>query len=596
MSNDSASKKTANVVWPGRKLALRRLLLIAAVLFPCTYLADALLVKNWDILENRDAESFRHLREAGTAFVAGVAVVFLLSLLPQSQRVLRWRPNPRAMRRGLIAIAWLVTVIALFYGEEDWRGRHAWNKYGNALTAQGEQLDFRAFVPKTIPDAENFAAIPEIKSWFDRGHSNSWSADKFALASTSVSDEAGELPRHITDLVAWQMAFNATRTGRTDHHPTNNFRSGKLDLDSRAQAAPAVLEDLEPLESMLEQFRAASSRPESRYPVVYDLNNPWGILLPHLANIKAVCLRLDLRACAELAAGQSDRALEDVKLELRMGDSLNQEPFLISYLVRLAVFHIEVHSVWEGLAEHRWSDAQLKELQQSLARYDFIADMKPPFDGERAAGILTADLLADGRYTFNLLTDDRGSGASAADAFGRIMPRGWFDLEKLNYCRLFNLQLDGSFDAQKKRVFPSRLASNAKALDQAFAGRNPVTTILIRHQLLAAVMLPALGKVSQKGAFGQVAADETVLACALERHRLARGQYPDSLDALSPEFISAPPQDVISGEPYKYHRTGNSFTLYSIGWNEEDDGGHVALKGKSHDLTEGDWVWEYPEK
>jgi hypothetical protein len=36
--------------------------------------------------------------------------------------------------------------------------------------------------------------------------------------------------------------------------------------------------------------------------------------------------------------------------------------------------------------------------------------------------------------------------------------------------------------------------------------------------------------------------------------------------------------------------------LYSVGWNETDDGGQVVLKpdGKSVDRDQGDWVWRYP--
>jgi hypothetical protein len=84
--------------------------------------------------------------------------------------------------------------------------------------------------------------------------------------------------------------------------------------------------------------------------------------------------------------------------------------------------------------------------------------------------------------------------------------------------------------------------------------------------------------------------DQAALACALERYRLANRQFPDTLDALVPRFISQLPHDVINGEPYKYRRTDDGqFILYSIGWNEKDDGG---VPGKTlFDEKEGDWVW-----
>ena len=60
------------------------------------------------------------------------------------------------------------------------------------------------------------------------------------------------------------------------------------------------------------------------------------------------------------------------------------------------------------------------------------------------------------------------------------------------------------------------------------------------------------------------------------------------------------PHDIINGQPLKYRRTADGrFILYSVGWNEKDDGGVVA-PAKGHpdrqDILQGDWIWEYPQK
>ena len=81
----------------------------------------------------------------------------------------------------------------------------------------------------------------------------------------------------------------------------------------------------------------------------------------------------------------------------------------------------------------------------------------------------------------------------------------------------------------------------------------------------------------------------------LERYRLANGHFPETLEALAPRLISPLPNDVLTGEPYKYRlRDDGRFVLYSIGWDEKDDGG-VAGKSLFND-QQGDWVWEYPAK
>ena len=120
------------------------------------------------------------------------------------------------------------------------------------------------------------------------------------------------------------------------------------------------------------------------------------------------------------------------------------------------------------------------------------------------------------------------------------------------------------------------------------------------HRLFSALLLPALSAIAQKSAFAQTTADEAVLACALERYRLAKGEFPETLAALNPQFIQSMPHDIITGEPLKYRRKENGqFILYSVGWNETDDSGKVIMndKEKAIDITQGDWVWpEYPEK
>ncbi len=589
-------------LWPAKRTVLRRLTRITLVLLPLSLVVFALLVGDWKLnLPEWTEETRRHLWQWAVILVVAISVSFLASSLPFVQPFFNWLFSGRMIRRMLIGLVWLVTVVVLLYAEEDWRGRHVWNNYREQLEAGGAQLDYRAFIPKPIPDEQNFAAIPLIESWFtERTNFDQRWSDNYALASSMIgspTDPAAPAglqggKRYFLDLVAWKMAFGSIQSGQTNQQ----IKSDKLDLTSRAAAAPAVLAGLTSSETSLAPLRAASDRPYARYPVVYDLDNPWGILLPHLGNIKRIVQRLQLRTCAELAAGRTDDAFADVKLMLYLTDSMKDEPFVISYLVRIACLQLAIQPVWEGLAEHAWSDAQLQELQASFQQYDFFTPLERSLASERAAGILTADLLARGKYNLNILTTDpTQTGSAAANLFGRIVPRGWYYQEQLNYCRLFQLQLNGAFDPDKKQVFPKQIEFNTNALEQAFAGRNPVTTICIRHQLLAAIMLPTLHKIPMRAATAQTAVDETTIACALERYRLANGQFPENLDALVPKFISALPHDVISGGPYKYHLTGNGrFVLYSVGWNEADDGG---VPGNTlFDDKEGDWVWQYPAR
>ena len=62
-------------------------------------------------------------------------------------------------------------------------------------------------------------------------------------------------------------------------------------------------------------------------------------------------------------------------------------------------------------------------------------------------------------------------------------------------------------------------------------------------------------------------------------------------------FVEKLPHDIINGQPLKYRRTEDRhYALYSVGWNETDEGGTV-VPGKAEKAAEqqapleGDWVW-----
>jgi hypothetical protein len=120
------------------------------------------------------------------------------------------------------------------------------------------------------------------------------------------------------------------------------------------------------------------------------------------------------------------------------------------------------------------------------------------------------------------------------------------------------------------------------------------------YTFFAKLLLPAMGNASLKSAVLQTYVDATRVACALERHRLANGTLPASLDAVAPRYIPAIPTDVIDGKPLRYRlESDGGYILYSVGWNQADDGGVTAWSKEQKgtvDTERGDWVWQMAAK
>jgi tetratricopeptide (TPR) repeat protein len=535
---------------------------------------------------------------------AGGAITALLFLF------IRWLFYQRNLRRTLFGLACLITLISLVYAEEDWRGWHAWQIFKQEWEAKGERFDFASVVPPPVPDEQNFALTPIVASSYlfildKNGHRISPLNTNVVnrLNMTAVHNNAGPTNGTgnwqqftMSDLSVWQNYYRALAV------QTNEFS-----VPSQPQSPAAdVLQALSKYDSGIEELREASRLPSSRFPLNYDSESPSAILLPHLTALRTCSQTLQLRCLAELQNGQPEKAIADVKLALQLADKIHTEPFLISHLVRIRMVNLTLQPIYEGLAEHKWSDAQLVELDAELAKLDFLADYKLSMRGEMGCQGGEADRLRrhpEQLEGLNGMNDGEGGVINQllpGKLVVHLIPTGWFYQNQLRCARVMVDYYLPVADVNRGTVSPAEFRRGNAAL---FAETKTATPF----NMLERLMLPALGVV-RKFACGQESVDLARVAIALERYRLAHGEYPKSLDVLAPQFIAKLPHDVINDQPLHYHRTSDpssqrsdaasgQFVLYSVGWNETDDGGVVSLTKKGYlDISTGDWVWRYPAR
>lgn len=490
----------------------------------------------------------------------------------------------RILRRVLITLTVLATLIALFYTEEDWRGKRAWENYRRVWEAKGEKFDWQAFVPPSVPDDQNFFTAPIFTNMLDgKIVMNPYHSDgspDFQPETNEIGYLGGEGKTRITDLKTWQASYR---------NPAKAKLVNEFPIAPQSQAPAAdVLFALSKFDSAIEELRQASQRPYANVPVPYQegLSASASTLLPYLATLKRCTQTLQLRAVAELADGQSSKALDDVKLLLYLNNSLRSSPFLISGLVRIAIVAIDLQPIWEGLAEHRWSDEQLVALDVELGKLDFIADYEFILRGERAFAIASFE---NQRRTREMIV--RQEDGSVVTNSLRFMPSAYFDQNELAFARLDQQWILSLVDTNSRVIPPAVLQHANDAVRAEMKHFSP-------YKVQALMLFPAKSSAVRKLQAIQSSIDLARVACALERYRLAHGQYPEILDALAPQFIGKLPHDIINGQPLHYRRTvDGNFILYSVGWNEKDDGGQVVLtENGSVNREQGDWVWQYPAK
>jgi hypothetical protein len=453
-------------------------------------------------------------------------------------------------RRAGIVLAAFVLLIALCYAEEDWRGWHAWKNCKHELEAKGAVLDWDKYIPPPVPDDQNFFKAPKMTDWFVRG-------------------------QHGTELQ------NALQNSNT------------FSVITTGTAANNYLAWCNQSEPQFDLIREALQRPYARMDG--DYSKPYEQPIPNFVTVRSVAQTLAQRAKCELLLGQPDKALQSVTLmhdlcRLLEGAPTGKPMTLVAAMINVAVTGLYVNTVAGGLQSRAWQEPQLAALQKQLAEINLNPLVLHALQGEPAALCRTAEIVWIPKM-FELTGNAKTKWTDKFRLWRWLFwPRGWTYQNMVNVAMLEQKPLEG-FDIVHDTVAPRKFEAASRDVDRFFRHKSP-------YRLLAAIAIPNFTKAEQTTVYNQTLVNEAQIACALERYRLAHGGYPETPGALSPQFIESLPHDLIGGEPLIYRRTADGkFLLYSVGWNETDDGG-VTVRDKSgnEDKTKGDWVWQCPVK
>ncbi len=554
---------------------------------------------------------------------SGLAFATMLLLSPVAnglRRFMRWLFCWRTIKRGFVAGVGLLGFVLLFHAEENWRGRRAWEQFKREWEAKGEQFDFASFVPPSVPDDQNFALTPIVASCYRRvldrtGHrlqsGNTNVVNRLEMEIYRAGIPAGTnlvsgrwQASQFTDVKAWQNHYRtmsltnevivggaAGERGITSHEvrplTTNEF---PITAQPQSPAADVRLA-LSKYDSALEELREASRLPHARFPLAYAANNPAEMVFPHYESLKATASVLRLRTIAELNDEQPGSALADVQLMLFLADSIRGEPLAWSLRTRLQIVDSAIQPVWEGLARRQWSDGQLLALERALGRFDVLREYRVVLRSDLAWRLKSIEYLRVERMA-NSVDCMCGDPMFWPTLAYRLAPSGWFYLNMVALARCYQAALpthaewsQGVLPPDISRRFEAtmiQVRSEHRSVDNPFVGFS----------------LPSLEREANTCARTQTSVDLARVACALERFRQANGDFPESLNALAPMWLSKIPHDVVNGQPLCYRRTeSGSFLLYSVGWNEADDGGEPAPSSYfpfGISKPTGDWVWRYP--
>jgi hypothetical protein len=457
--------------------------------------------------------------------------------LTRVQRAGRWLFSRRILRRMLIGGAGLLTMFAIVYTRVNVHGYSEWARCQREMAARGEMWNWTTYAPAPVPDEQNIFKAPQMAEWFgdDRG-----------LGSRP-------LEQPITNDFARQFA-NPDSTAEI----------------STAAAATHYVAWSAQFQSEFDTINEALKRPYAR--IVADYSQPYSITLPNVASLRAVVETLTQSAKCHLILGQTDQAWQELTLLSNLRRLVESQGNFITpegdWMRRGIISHC-LQVIAEGTTLHAWRDTQLLALEEELRESDCIAFH---VEALKCGEMLLASSMVQGDLIGAALTSGGGNFGTRLKnhllwLFIKLAPRG------MRYEK-------ATGTVERFRIFTAALTPadgiiHPREASQAFF-----------NWKRAQQGLPSLLRT-------QTLVNEGRIACALERYRSRYGNYPETLGVLVPECTGELPRDLVNGQSLHYRRTNDgSFLLYSVGWNETDDGGKIAMAGANQiKATEGDWVW-----
>ena len=474
------------------------------------------------------------------------------------RKLLAWLRS-RPIIAGCIAFLALCVCLHFFL---NWKAERRWQAYAKEARARGVKLNLTDFAQPKIPDEENFAALPMMRAIMQPG-----AKSPMALPTANPPSFGDPRKGERLDWQKWQSYFkDAGFISETTESPPRD-----------------VLRALEHYAPEFQEWSEWKTRRKCRFP----LDCPASIELPqpYLGIFRGASKLFNLRLRAHLALGDSPAACVEFCEVFQASRALDDEPSHFSALAQASILEVLCNSVGDGLADHVWADTELAKIENYLNTVALWKRYRLALQSDRAANNQMYD-----RYTaatpikrWNLYT-----ASLAGRPFPPIMyaikftPRRFFRDNQLRHNQWADEML-ARFDTEATRFDPDGATPSGP--------RNWDTWFDFYYYLV--FRMTALDRNSDRGFLRlQTKLDQTRLAIAVERFRIARGKIPEALAELVPDFLTQTPREIYSGASTIYRPNENShFLLYSTGPDRRDDGG--SIDPNRSEQSQPDWVWPY---
>jgi len=323
------------------------------------------------------------------------------------------------------------------------------------------------------------------------------------------------------------------------------------------------------------------------------------VRMPHLGVMREMARALSIDAKSAAFYGDSNRCLQDINSMLKLGTHTREHPFLIADLVSFSIYSIAFQTIGDIL-EHQptlFSSDQFVLLENNLSSLD--DQLKIRLEGERyfmfdfLQRIYSDNGSGDGRVvplaieTFQILADE------GYFFLGTAPPFSFFSTPFIPFSDILHASRKEMLEEYNRRIDKSEaligmplfeIKENPSLLTNEY---QPSLSVFDTY-FLVNLLTPALDKAIMQGEIVRGKRDATLAALFAVQMHVSTGKWPVDL-------AKAETMDVWSGNPLLIKLQDGQPIIYSVGFNQKDDGGIHDRRALDWHGSKNDWVyWPSP--
>jgi hypothetical protein len=304
----------------------------------------------------------------------------------------------------------------------------------------------------------------------------------------------------------------------------------------------------------IEELHKAAELKQSRYPI--DMTRGFATLLPHLVNLKRMGQLLGWEAVQQSADGNKAATLKAIQSAFAVAASLDEEPILISSMVRMVILQETLRVMERVVSEQTLTIAELEELSDLLARAEERGKhaLRRCVAGERGFGLPGFEM------DYKMFEAISSMGSVGPDSLPREVKLALYELRRAvgisDKDKAFFIDSIGAYEKTLELEYPEMLREARRIHDG-------IMTELQGNQIrymVSGLVLPGMDAAVQKAAINAGFLRCARTAVAVERFRMKTGKMP-AMDELVPEYLPEVPRDPVSGEVLVIEKMSKGFRV-----------------------------------